>query len=254
MWLALLLAVVVFVTLLILRPVRSQGSVARALPPAALVSGEYRIWVPGVDEDGQEGRYYLVAYGTGKQQSQATASDSSVSSAILPVSGLLFFYFRPAGDVGGITALTAPLYLNPIGGIANTAFTDSFKVQLLGGKMLIAPSGTNFANTALSICNDATQCIPGLVRFDNRIGSTVFNYEREAGGYRVYQDGEPRNYLIVGNPLCPVGTAPAEAPQLVLDAYQFIRRSCAALPSGQPGGPRFATVSATSASILHFAK
>jgi hypothetical protein len=268
MWLYLLLLLVVVGILLLLNqttPLKltRQGAATVTKPSATstgLVSGRYRIWVPGQDDNGDPGRYYMVAYGVGRQQSSVITDAANIEGgdilppALNPVGGTIFFYFRPEGDVGDLNGTNIPLYLAPIGGIANTAFTDYFNVQVLKDKLIFTPSGPNFAGAVVSVCNDPAQCIPKLMRFSNSVGGTVFNYEAHDDGYRVYQDGEPKDYVIVGNPICPAGALPEGAAKPIMDAYNFVVTNCASLPANQPGGPRMAIVSPASASSLHFTK
>jgi len=262
MWLILLVLLVVIGAILILK----QGTVVRDVKQsttastARLATGRYRIWTTGVDADGNKGRYYLVAYGAGTQQSTAIADALSsenakpLPDALAKVRGLMFYYFRPDGDVGELTVANAPLYISPLGGVVNTTFTDYFNVQVLRDKVLIAPSGKTFANTAISVCNDASQCTPGILRFSNDIGSTVFTYEGQDDGFRMYQDGEPKSYFIVGSPLCPANPTFATPGEVGANIYNFTVKVCASLPNNETGGPLLATVSSSSASILHFTK
>lgn len=238
MWiLALLLLLVTICTFILLfRPQPVTRQIAK------VVNGRYRIWAAGVDPEGNKGRYYLVAYGVGKQQTADI------------VGGAIFFYFRANDDTTELTADTVPLYLSPLGGIVDTTFTEYFDVRFVQDKVIINPSGASFAGTTVSVCNDSSQCIPKILHFKNTVGGTVFMYERHEDGFRLYENAINRAYVIVGNPLCPVGMLADGVAQPIVDTYNVVRAACASIPTGQSGGPRFAIISTKDASTLHFAK
>lgn len=242
MWLVLLAFVVVIVILLC--------TSTRTVQRQTVISDRYRVWVTGKNEKGEDGRYYLVAYGLGKKETSTLDPDAPLIS----VGGTTFFYFRPAGDEGTLTTENAAIYLAPIGGIANTTYTEYFSITSVGSQITLAPSGTNFGSAPLSVCNDASQCVPKILRFNNGIGASIFESEVKDDGYLIYQLGNgEKNYIIVGNTLCPAGELPPGTAAPIVAIHNFTATNCASLP-GQQGGPRMAIVGPEPTSVLHFAK